>query len=393
MAEFDNSLVNGESLRQILQKIKSYYQFVSEKFDKAGGAISGDVTIAGSLQLDIEDEDYESGIKAEAALNDNAGTILTLTGFANSASGGNTSYRPILRGIGTPLSQYDAATKKYVDDNSTPPTYHLVELNADGSVKTKASTLVYSTVAANLTNPKRRDVLDILWENGVGSNTYSRFHAESIGITEVNNGSVIFVATIYYIFGVMTMLFALDSNNTLTTVGTLSTQEQIVNKKQSVVANAQSTDFYPSTKAVFDEFQRKPVTVWEHTEGGTKIKAANVDISENPAWQITDLDLTPYKRVRFFVTPGVSSNNIAPAGIVELPLDALAANANTYGHYASGTVMQYLNNSNRLYTCSFCVSSDKTKAIFLRQTSLYGTAATSAVDDTRYLYKIVGYFD
>lgn len=279
------------------------------------------------------------------------------------------------------------------DARQATATSHLVELNTDGSVKSKAATLEYKMVKEHLSDPARRDYLDVRWENGPGTGQFTQFHAECVGISEANAGALMFVATVLFVGNgsVMTMLFSLDSNDHLTTVASLSTQEQYMNKVQSVVDHATSPNAYPSTYAVFNEFQRKPVTVWEHT--GTKIKAANADIAENLSWQITGLDLTPYKRVKFYVTPGVSSNNVAPAGVVEVPLDPLAANSNTYGHYAASAVFQYLNNANRLYTCSFCVSSDKTKVIFLRQTSLYGTAGTSAVDDSRYLYKIEGYFD
>ena len=56
---------------------------LDEKFDVAGGEITGNVKIDGSLTLDIEDEDYDSGITMIKSLDNNAGTVLTLTGYAN----------------------------------------------------------------------------------------------------------------------------------------------------------------------------------------------------------------------------------------------------------------------------------------------------------------------
>ena len=60
------------------------------KFDKSGGEVTGDVKIDGNLTLDIPDEDYDSGIRFTKVLDNNLGTVLTLTGYAN-ANGDNTS--------------------------------------------------------------------------------------------------------------------------------------------------------------------------------------------------------------------------------------------------------------------------------------------------------------
>ena len=76
------------------------------KYDKTGGEIDGNVKINGNLTLNIEDEDYDSGIRTSTALNNNYGTILTLTGYAD-----NTSYRPLIRNVADPVNNYDVANK------------------------------------------------------------------------------------------------------------------------------------------------------------------------------------------------------------------------------------------------------------------------------------------
>ena len=88
-----------------------------------------------------------------------------------------------------------------------------------------------------------------------------------------------------------------------------------------------------------------------------------------------------------------SSNMITPAVVMEMTLDARATCDALYGHFTCSTVCQYPNDRNRLYALTMCVSSDKTKVFFSRQTSLYGTSASGANDSGRYLYKIVGYYD
>ena len=141
------TFING-GFSYALTKLKARLDaMLALKYDKAGGEITGDVIIDGNLTLDIEDEDYDAGIRFTKALDDNLGTVLTLTGYANGES--PTNYKPVIRNVAEPHSNYDVANKKYVDDHVALPNYHLVFLNADGTVDTHASTLVYSTIMAN----------------------------------------------------------------------------------------------------------------------------------------------------------------------------------------------------------------------------------------------------
>ena len=363
-----------------------------EKFDKAGGEITGNVKIDGNLTLDIEDEDYDAGIRFTKALDDNLGTILTLTGYAN-ANGDNTSYRTLLRNIATPNSNYDAANKAYVDDMCSVPTLHLVDLNPDGSVNLAASTLVYDTIKSNLTNPKRSDYLDVFWENGAGSGTYTRFQAHAVGVLDVNTGNVMFLAQFKYLGLQRWMMFELDSTNTLTTTG-LYTWQSIHQKTDDIVGNSTSSEMYPSTKAVFDQFQRKPVVVWEDTSGGG-LNALQSDLSANPNWQLTGLDMTPFKRIKVYSRCGKGSTNASTTGamVLEILLDSRAASTAWGNNYCGSVLSQKPNDSNRYASLTCAVSADKTKFAVLRQTSLYGTAATTNADVGASVFMIEGYYD
>lgn len=354
----------------------------AEKYDKAGGEITGNVIIDGNLTLDIEDEDYDAGIRFTKTLDDNLGTVLTLTGYANGDS--PTNYRPIIRNIGTPNANYDAATKKYVDDQVVQPTLYLVFLNPDGTVDQHASTLQYSKVVANFSDPKEADYLDVFWGD-------TRFQAKAIEMTDVNNGDIKFIGEFEYNGLQRYMVFTLSPASVLTTTNII-TFEGIHNKVQDVVANSTSADKYPSTKAVFDQFQRKPVIVWQDDTG---LKALQTDIAASMNWQLTGLDLTPFRRIKVYAKAGRGSTNAGTTGqmMVEMLLDSRCADTSHGGHYVGSVLSQKPNDSNRYASLTVAVSADKTSFAVLRQTSLYGTAATTNNDIGANVFLIEGYYD
>lgn len=354
----------------------------AEKYDKAGGEITGNVIIDGNLTLDIEDEDYDAGIRFTKTLDDNLGTVLTLTGYANGDS--PTNYRPIIRNIGTPNANYDAATKKYVDDQVVQPTLYLVFLNPDGTVDQHASTLQYSKVVANFSDPKEADYLDVFWGD-------TRFQAKAIEMTDVNNGDIKFIGEFEYNGLQRYMVFTLSPASVLTATNII-TFEGIHNKVQDVVANSTSADKYPSTKAVFDQFQRKPVIVWQDDTG---LKALQTDIAASMNWQLTGLDLTPFRRIKVYAKAGRGSTNAGTTGqmMVEMLLDSRCADTSHGGHYVGSVLSQKPNDSNRYASLTVAVSADKTSFAVLRQTSLYGTAATTNNDIGANVFLIEGYYD
>lgn len=354
----------------------------AEKYDKAGGEITGNVIIDGDLTLDIEDEDYDAGIRFTKVLDDNLGTVLTLTGYANGDS--PTNYKPIIRNIGTPNANYDAATKKYVDDQVVQPTLYLVFLNPDGTVDQHASTLQYNKVVANFSDPKEADYLDVFWGD-------TRFQAKAIEMTDVNNGDIKFIGEFEYNGLQRYMVFTLSPASVLTTTNII-TFEGIHNKVQDIVANSTSVDKYPSTKAVYSQFQRKPDIVWQDDTG---LKALQVDIAASMNWQLTGLDMTPYKRIKVYAKAGRGSTNAGTTGqmMVEMLLDSRCADTSHGGHYVGSVLSQKPNDSNRYASLTVAVSADKTSFAVLRQTSLYGTAATTNNDIGANVFLIEGYYD
>lgn len=373
--------LNDNGTDHLIDKIKNALE---SKYDKTGGEITGDVKVDGTLTLDIEDEDYDSGITFTKTLDDNLGTVLTMTGYAN-ANGSNTNYKPIIRNIGTPSQNYDVANKKYVDDNLLTPNYYLTLLNADGTIDTTTSTLNYNTVLSNLTNRAKADYLDIIWGT-------TRFYAKCIEVTDVNTGDLKFIGEVEYQGIQRYMVFTLNSSNVLTTTNII-TFETVSNKAQSVISNSTSTDKYPSTKAVFDEFQRKPVVVWE--TDSNFLNAIQSDISANPAWQLTGLDMTPFKRIKIYSKAGKGRTTAGATGgmILEMSLDSRAGFADYGGNFVGSVLVQKPNDANRYASLTCAVSADKTKFVVLRQTSLYGTAATTNNDIGADVFKIEGYYD
>lgn len=376
------SNVTSNTLTRFWNNLKNIFD---TKYDKSGGEISGNVKIDGNLTLNIDDEDYDSGIRFTKSLDNNLGTVLTLNGYANGQEA--TNYRPVIRNVAEPNANYDVANKKYVDDHVSQPTYHLVFLNADGTIDASASTISYSTIMNNLSNPTEADYLDVFWGD-------SRFYCKAVETTNVNNGDIKFIGEVEYQGLQRYIVFTLNSSNVLTTTN-IVTFESVHNKTQDIVGNSTRTDLYPSAKAVFDQFQRKPVVVWEVTDTTQGLKALQTDIAATMNWQLTGLDMTPFKRIKVYSCGGQGSTNAGTTGamILEMSLDSRMAITTKGGHYVGSVLSQKPNDANRYASLTCAVSADKTSFAVLRQTSLYGTAATTNNDIGANVVLIEGYYD
>lgn len=368
-----------------IEAINAIKDLDTNKYNKTGGEISGDVKVDGNFTLYIEDDDYDSGIHFTRALDDNLGTVLTLTGYAD-----NTNYKPIIRNIGTCVNDYDIANKKYVDDHTLTPDTYLVALTNAGAIDTVTVTLTYNKVKSQLTNKTKDVYLDVLY----GS---SRFYVRAVQDFDTNNGPIKFIGSYIASDNMLRMIeFTLDSTDVLSVYHYQI--EHWAYKVQDIVANYANTLTYPSTAAVYNQFQRKPVVVWESNNPSTYLKGIQADISASPAWQLTNLDLTPFKRIKIYSCAGqktgtTASASTTPAIILEMSLDTRNAISAYGGNYVGSIMVQKPNDANRFATLTCAVSADKTSFVVLRQTNLYGTAATSNNDVNADVFMIEGYYD
>lgn len=357
---------------------------INQKYEKAGGLISGNVKIDGELSQVIRDEDYDTGVKINSTLNNNLGTVITLTGYAD-----NTTYKPVIRNVAEPSNNYDVANKKYVDEHVLSNTKYLVEV--DSTTKTvvqKSSSLTYSTVKYNLNSNTQNIYLDVLMPP-------IRFSAKAIEDRDTNYGPIKFIAPIIGIDNKLYITeFSLASDNSLTYQEYLF--EDINNKTNDILSNSSSTLLYPSTSAVYNQFMRKPDVVWETQDIARGLLATNTNLSDNVSWQLTGLNLSPYKYIKVYARSSRKNNGYAtsavPATIIELSLDPRNAEP-VWGYYIGSALGQNPNDANRLSLTTVAVSADKTSFVVIRQNTLYGTAATSNTDVYAYIYRIEGYYD
>ena len=210
-----------------------------------------------------------------------------------------------------------------------------------------------------------------------------------------SGGSIMFT----FVMGQDTLTYIVTGSGSATCVVTkqVNVMEFVSNKVQNIAQNL-SADAYPSTNAVYNEFQRKPVVIWEESTPANYLKAVQADLTASPAWQLTGLDMTPYKRIKIYSCAGQGTGIAANASttsamILEMSLDPRAAIAAFGGNYVGGAMNQKPNDANRLATLTCAVSADKTSFVVLRQTNLYGTGATSNNDVNANVFMIEGYYD
>ena len=141
----------------------------------------------------------------------------------------------------------------------------------------------------------------------------------------------------------------------------------------------------------------KPVTVWEvdGTIVTTPLAGIQANISANPAWQLTGLDLTPFKRIKVYSKAAKGSTDAQTTGamILEMSLDDRAACTGFGGNFVGSIVTQKPCDNNRLATLTCAVSADKTKFVVLKQTTLYGTVVADNNDIGADVFLIEGYYN
>lgn len=161
--------------------------------------------------------------------------------------------------------------------------------------------------------------------------------------------------------------------------------ELFSNKTQDIVANVTSETLYPSAKAVAD-YVRGYELIYDDATG---FEANDEDVGD--AWHLTGLDLSKYRRLKFYIcSAGDSNTNWSPSHIVELDLDNRARGAN--GHFTAGHTAVCPNSTGRFHNVIVSVSADKTALAFNRS-NRYNVSTSATAIGGRYCYRIEGYYE
>lgn len=301
------------------------------------------------------------------------------------------SNKPTIPTVPTDVSAFDNDVG-YLKQN-----YYSVVLNPDGTVNTYSQELNYQTIKNNLQDSKINDILEIMWVT-------TKFNIQAI---EETDGDIKFIGDIEFDGIQRRMVFTLNSNNQLTT--TLITTNEIVSNKRTSVVNNLSDNYYPSTNAVYNEFQRKPVLIYDkvdklHVPGTitAETDGNNGLLNQNQgegttrtiqSWNITGMNLSEFKRIR--VVYSRNDGTSAVTGEFFIPLDADYITDGNLNAYVNGASLPYYAVRTRLVGINCAISSDKTsfsvtQTISLTATTL-GMVATTVND--MFVTKIEGYYD
>ena len=252
------------------------------------------------------------------------------------------------------LQQFWNGCKTWIAARFVQQTYHNVTLNADGTVNT-SDVISYATVSSRLSSPLYHDYLLVTWGN-------SLFLAKAVeGIT---NSDIKWIADVEHDGMERHMVFTLDSSGTLRTTA-------------------------------IETYSLRPVVVWEVADVSQGLNALQTDIAATMNWQLTGLDFSPFKRIKIYSKGGQGSTNAGTTGamVLEMSLDSRMAITTKGGHYVGSVLSQKPNDANRYASLTCAVSADKTSFAVLRQSSLYGTAATTNNDIGASVVMIEGYFN
>jgi hypothetical protein len=165
--------------------------------------------------------------------------------------------------------------------------------------------------------------------------------------------------------------------------------EQKSNRIDDVLSYSESTTTYPSSKATFDITKFvydlvMPVAVYDDPSG---FESNNTDPGDS--WQLTGLNLSQFKRLKFYVMSAESGASQSPSHIVELHLDDRCRGEN--GFFTAGHTAIFPESEAKTHNVIFSVSSDKTAICFNKCHRIsVSSAATSS--GGRRCYLIEGYY-
>lgn len=168
----------------------------------------------------------------------------------------------------------------------------------------------------------------------------------------------------------------------------LANFEQHANKIQNIFDYSTDETKYPSAKATYDLMKFvydlvMPVVIYDNPTG---FEANDKNVG---SWSLTGLDLTPYKRVKFYIKAAESGSTGSPSHIVELHLDDRARNSQ--GHFTGGHTSIFPDVEGKFHNVVCSVSEDKT-AVAFNKAYRYSASTAATSSGGRCCYLIEGYF-
>lgn len=222
-----------------------------------------------------------------------------------------------------------------------------------------------------------------------GRDIVAIYDGAEIDLNEYLNGGFIF--TLHYAAVIVEVFISEDGVG----VNTLN----LVEENNVATINSQQLTRGGNISLVTPEYLaqnyiRKPDVIYQYESGMTKIYGQGSS-SITTTWDLTDLDLSPYKYIKVFIKGGDgndSDSGMTSPIIVTIPLDSgIISGGATY--YSGAGITAGINNHNRMWITFCAVDSTKTKFQLVRTISLYGAAGTDASDHGRFLYRIEGWYD
>ena len=164
--------------------------------------------------------------------------------------------------------------------------------------------------------------------------------------------------------------------------------EKVSDRVQNLFDHSTDETKHPSAKATYDLMKFvydliMPVKIYDDPTG---FEANDKDVGK---WQLTGLNLTPYKRVKFYIKAAEDGSTGSPSHIVEIHLDDRAKNSD--GHFTGGHTAVFPDATAKFHNVICSVSGDKTAVAFNRA-NRYSTSTSATSLGGRYCYLIEGYY-
>ena len=187
------------------------------------------------------------------------------------------------------------------------------------------------------------------------------------------------------------------ASNTITYVESLTGTTTATSGNLTITPTLKSISV-PTVSQLVDElsseFVKKPDIVYQYESGYSPIYGQGSDSFTNN-WDLTNLDLSPYKYLKVFMKGSDHATNAsaltAPI-IITIPLDEGIIYSGTTVYYGVGVTLG-INDQNRWFATFAGVDSTKTKFQILRTRSIYGTVGSNQDNNGRYLWRIEGWYD